>query len=147
MATKKIETLFAIPTLQDLTTQADNFRSEFEASAARLGRQARGFLPEQGQRGLDVVVDGITDVREDTTKRVVALRKELDSRLAGVTKEITARRKKTVTTIERETRKRVESVYKRISLPVRGDLDGIKRRITRLERKIDQLLEEKSKAA
>lgn len=136
MATQKVETRFAIPTLEDLSRQAESLRSDVEATALRLGRQARGFLPEQGQRGLDVVINGITDVRDDATKRVDTLRKDIDTR-----------RKQTVTTVEREARKRVESLYKRVSLPVRGDLDAIKRRITRLERKIDQLLEEKSAAA
>jgi len=146
-----------IPTIDELTERANRLRKDAEEVALRLGRTARGYLPEQGQRGVDTVIDQVSsvsddisgrvdDLRDDIQGRISGLRKDVDSQVKSLRKQVESRRKKAVTAVERGTRKQVEVIFKRISLPVRGDIDAIKRRMTRIERKLDQVIEGKKAA-
>lgn len=157
MATQTNKTVLGIPNLpsiDELTNRAEQLRDGVEETARSLGRQAREFLPEPGKRGVDAVLETVNDVTDEVTVRVDDLRKVVDTRVNTLRKETTKlrketdkRRKKAVKTVETTGRKQVERLYKRFSLPVSSDLTALKRRMTQIERKLDQLLEEKKAAA
>jgi 2-succinyl-5-enolpyruvyl-6-hydroxy-3-cyclohexene-1-carboxylate synthase len=107
-----------------------------------LGKRAADMLPKSSRRQLDDTVDRLQKVRKDTEKRLQKARKDLDKQVASVRKDVDKRTRGVVGTIEREARKQIEALYKRLNLPVQSDINSLKRRLTGIERKLDQLLKE-----
>lgn len=144
---KKAQITLSIPTIDDVTATVDKLREDVED----MGRRAADLLPEAGRKRLDDLLDDVSKrvdgVRGGVEDAIGDIRGTVDDRVAVIRKDVAARRKKTVTTLERETRKQVEKLFKRIQLPVRSDLDTVKRRLTSLERKLDQLVKEHQEAA
>ncbi|MFT4570441.1 MAG: hypothetical protein ACI8TX_000580 [Hyphomicrobiaceae bacterium] len=146
MATQSNKNTLSISNLlpiEELTDRAERLRDDVEKTARSLGRQARELLPVQGQRSVDAVIDRVSDVTDEVTDRVSDLRKAVNSRFGILRKETEKRRKKAVKTAETAGRKQVERAYKRLSLPVAGDLTAVKRRLTAIERKLDELIAQK----
>ena len=77
--------------------------------------------------------------KPDLEKRFKVVRGTVDKRVSTLRKETEKSRKKVVTSVEKQTRKYIERVFKQFKLPVRGDVDSLKRRLTMLERRIQEL--------
>jgi uncharacterized coiled-coil DUF342 family protein len=112
------------------------------------------MLPEQQQDQVDKVVDKLIDsigeVREELNGRVDELREQieerlgdartqLDKRVTGLRKQTNGRRRELTSTAQKEAGKLATRLAKWLKLPVRGDVDSVKRRLTAIERRIDTL--------
>ena len=102
-------------------------------------RQAVDSLPESSRKQVDGLLDRVNAVSGDVNKTVDEWRSDLEKRVTTLRKETESRRKKFVTNFEKQTRRYVERVFKQFKLPVRGDVDSVKRRMTALERRVAEL--------
>lgn len=158
MATRarKKATTTTIPTLGQIEKQVGKLRKDLERTATRVGREAVSYLPKSSRRQLNEIVDKVGDlggnvnkrvtkavntVRHDVEDTVQDLRGNVDKRVKALRKDVTETSQKAIETVEKEVRKQVESFLKTIGVPVRSDLDGIKRRIGALERKVEAIVE------
>jgi len=138
----------------NVTNTVDRVRGEVEGAAERFGRRAVSMLPEQQQDQVDKVVDKMVDsigeVREDLNGRVDELREQieerlgdartqLDKRVTGLRKQTNGRRRELTSSVQKEAGKMATRLAKWLKLPVRGDVDSVKRRLTAIERRIDTL--------
>jgi DNA anti-recombination protein RmuC len=141
-----------IPSLRQIEKQVGRLRKDLERTANRVTREAVRYIPKSSRRQLEDLVEGVNDFSETVTKRVGNVRSDIedtvsdlrgtvDKRVKTIRKDVTERSEKALETIEKETRKRVERFLGAIGLPVRSDLDGIKRRVGALERQVEQLVE------
>ncbi len=138
------------PLFGNVTNTVDRVRGEVEGAAERFGRRAVSMLTEQQQDQVDKVIDSIGEVREDLNGRVDELREQieerlddvrtqLDKRVTGLRKETNGRRRELTSSAQKEARKLATRLAKWLKLPVRGDVDSVKRRLTAIERRIDSL--------
>ncbi len=138
------------PLFGNVTNTVDRVRGEVEGAAERFGRRAVSMLTEQQQDQVDKVIDSIGEVREDLNGRVDELREQieerlddvrtqLDKRVTGLRKETNGRRRELTSSAQKEAGKLATRLAKWLKLPVRGDVDSVKRRLTAIERRIDSL--------
>ena len=158
-----------IPGLGEIEKQVGRLRKDVERTVESVTREAARYLPQSSKRQIDEILDKVTDLGETVNKRVTktakgvradvqdavgdllgtvdkrvkALRKDADA----MRKDATARSQKALDTLEKEARKQVERLLKALGVPVRSDLDGIKRRVGALEKKVDEFLKERGAKA
>jgi BMFP domain-containing protein YqiC len=136
--------------LNDLRARVDQIRKDVEGAVETIGKRAVDILPDSQRKQVDGVLDRISSVRGDVNKAVEGWRSDVekrfkvvrgtvDKRVNTLRKETQSRSKQLITSVERETRRYVERVFKQLKLPVRGDVDALKRRLTTLERRIEVL--------
>ena len=158
MATKTKEAAYGIPGFEDLSKQVRRLRKDVEHTVDRVRREATRYLPERSRRQLDDLIDRVSElggtvtktvdnVREDIEERVSDVRATVDKQVRAIRKDTTTRSQQALTTLEKEARKQLERFLKTIGVPLRQDLDGIRRRISAIERKIDELAKEVQEAA
>ncbi|HYB98242.1 MAG TPA: hypothetical protein VEC57_03825 [Candidatus Limnocylindrales bacterium] len=156
MATKKQAT--TIPMMDDLTRRVGRIRKDVERTVERVRREATRYLPEQGRRQLDVLVDRVSELSGTVTKtvdnvyadvevRVSDLRGSVEKQVKALRKDTTSVSQKALTQIEKEARRQIERLLKNLGVLQRSDLDGLKRRISAIERKLDELAKEVQEAA
>jgi hypothetical protein len=142
----------AIPSFRQIEKQVGRLRKDVERTANRVSREALRYIPKSSRRQLSDFVERVSDLGETVTKRVTDVRTDVedtvfdfrgtvDKRVKAIRKDASDRSEKAFETIEKETRKRFERFFSAIGLPVRSDLDGIKRRVGALERQVEQLVE------
>jgi polyhydroxyalkanoate synthesis regulator phasin len=156
---KKIEV--AIPGMADIEKRVVRFRKDVERTVGNVSREAARYLPEGSKRQIDNLFDKVSDLGDSVTKTVTRtvrnvrgevedtveeLRGTVDKRVKALRKDTTTRGQKALGTIEKEARKQIERLLKTLGVPVRSDLDGIKRRVGALERKIEELLKKKERS-
>jgi len=158
MATRarKKATSTTIPTFVQLEKQVGRLRKDIERTVDRVGREAVRYIPKSSQRQFNDIVDKVGDLGGTVTKRVTKavntvradvedtvedLRGTVDKRVKALRKDATTTSQKVVETVEKEVRKQLETFLKTIGVPVRSDLDGIKRRVNAIERKVEALVE------
>ncbi|HYC55141.1 MAG TPA: hypothetical protein VEL28_09415 [Candidatus Binatia bacterium] len=157
MATKTRRTT-TIPMMDDLTRSVGRLRKDVEHTVDRVRREATRYLPEQGRRQLDELVDRVSELRGTVTKtvdnvyadveeRVSDLRGTVEKQVKALRKDTTSVSQKAFTQIEKEARKQIERLLKTFGVLQRSDLDPIKRRISAIERKLDELAKEVQEAA
>jgi polyhydroxyalkanoate synthesis regulator phasin len=152
-AKKKTST---IPSFRQIEKQVGRLRKDLEKTAKGVTREAARYIPKRSRRQLNDFVESVNDFSETLTKQVSKqvrnvradvedtvfdFRGTVDKRVKAIRKDATERSEKVLDTIEKETRKRVERFLGAIGLPIRSDLDGIKRRVGALERQVEQLVE------
>lgn len=155
-ARKKATTTTTIPTFGQLEKQVGRLRKDIERTVDRVSREAVRYIPKSSQRQFNDIVDKVGDlggtvskrvtkavntVRADVEDTVEDLRGTVDKRVKALRKDATDSSQKVLDTVEKEVRKQVEGLLKVLGVPVRSDLDGIKRRVGALERKIEALVE------
>ena len=107
-------------------------------------------MPVAQRKQVDEAIDRLADVRGDLNKVVdnwrtdvekqfKVIRGTVDKRVSTLRKDTDKRRKKAVTGFEKEARKYTSQVFKRLQIPVRSDLNNVKRRLTALERRLTDL--------
>jgi len=152
MATKAKSKTSTIPTLRDLEKRATRLRKDLEKTANRVSREAARYIPKSSRKQFGELVEKVEDLSKTVTKRARSVRSEVedtvedlrgtvDKRVKALRKDATERVQETLETIEKETRQQFERVLKAIGLPVRSDLDGIKRRIGNLERRFEEYMD------
>jgi polyhydroxyalkanoate synthesis regulator phasin len=140
--------------LGDLRARVDQLRKEVES----IGKRAAEILPKEQRKQVDGVIDRITSVRDDVNKAVETWRTDFERRFkvvrGTVDKRVTTLRKQTQSNgkrlldgVEKETRRYIERMFKQLKLPVRGDLDALKRRVAALERRLEELEKSDKRAA
>ncbi len=134
----------------DLRARVERLRKDVEGTVETLGKRAVEILPEGSRKQVDGVIGRINTVRGDVNKTVETLRGDIekrfrvvrgtvDKRVDAIRKETESRRKKLVSSLEKEARRWTERLFKRLHLPVRSDIDALKRRLTALERRLEEL--------
>jgi len=134
----------------DLRARVQRLRKDVEDAVETIGKRAVEILPDSQRKQVDEVIDRINSVRGDVNKTVGGWRTDLDKRFkvvrGTVDKRISVLRKQTQTGgkglidgVEKEARKYVERMFKQLKLPVRGDLDALKRRVSALERRLEEI--------
>jgi len=156
---KKIEV--TIPGMADIEKRVVRLRKDVERTVGNVSREAARYLPESSKRQIDNLFEKVSDLGDSVTKTVTRtvrnvrgevedtveeLRGTVDKRVKALRKDTTTRGQKAFGTLEKEARKQVERLLKTLGVPVRSDLDGIKRRVGALERKIEELLKKKERS-
>jgi len=145
-----------IPSFRQIEKQVGRLRKDLEKTAKGVTREAARYIPKSSRRQIEDLVERVGDFSDTLTKQVTKqvksvradvedtvfdIRGTVDKRVKAIRKDAAERTEKTFETIEKETRKRVERFLGALGLPVRSDLDGIKRRVGALERQVEQLVE------
>lgn len=147
----------SIISLDDLRARADQIRHEVEGAVETLGKRAADYLPEAQRKQIDEVIDRLSEVRDDLNQTIDSWRNDVekqfrvirgtvDKRVTTIRKETESRRKKALTGFEKEARKYTARMFKRLQLPVRSDLENVKRRLTALERRLTAIEKGSSKS-
>jgi polyhydroxyalkanoate synthesis regulator phasin len=155
MATSKTsktskQTQASVLQIGELRARVDQLRRDVEDAVESIGKRAVDSLPPSGRKQVDDVLGRINSVRGDVNKAVDAWRSDLehrfkvvrgtvDKRVSTIRKRTESGSKKLVGGVEKRTRKYTERFFKQLRLPVRGDVDALKRRLTQLERRIEDL--------
>lgn len=150
--TRKKAVKSTLPTLGQIEKQVGKLRKDIERTATRVSREAVSYIPKSSRRQFNEIVDQVGTVNKRVTKAVKTaradvedtvqdLRGTVDKRVKALRKDVTETSQKALDTVEKELRKQVEGFLKTIGVPVRSDLDGIKRRVGSLERKVEALVE------
>lgn len=153
---RKSQTVSALP-LKDIRQRVERIRKDVEGAVETIGKRAVDILPRQQRKQVDEVLDRINSVRGDVNKAVESWRTDLeksfkvvrgtvDKRITILRKETQSRGQNVLGTVEKETRRYVERVFKQLKLPVRGDVDALKRRLNTLERRVDELEKSEGRA-
>jgi DNA anti-recombination protein RmuC len=152
MATKAKSKASTIPTLRDLEKRAARLRKDLEKTANRVTREAVRYIPKSSRRQFNELLEKAEDLGKTVTKRAKGVRSEVedavedlrgtvDKRVKTLRKDTTDRAQEALDTIEKETRKQVERLLKAIGLPVRSDVEAIKRRVGNLERRFEEYMD------
>jgi BMFP domain-containing protein YqiC len=143
--------------LNEIRQRVGRIRKDVEGAVETIGKRAVDILPRQQRKQVDEVLDRINSVRGDMNKAVESWRADLeksfkvvrgtvDKRILALRKETQSRSQTLAGTVEKETRKYVERVFKQLRLPVRGDVDGLRRRLNALERRVQELEKSEGRA-
>lgn len=158
MATKarKKATNTNTPTFGQLEKQVGRLRKDIERTVDRVGREAGRYIPKSSQRQFNDLVGKVGDLSGTVTKRVTKavntvradvedtvedLRGTTVNRVNALRKDVTDSGQRALENVEKEIRKQFEGLLKALGVPMRSDLDGVKRRVGALERKIEALVE------
>ena len=137
----------SVTAIEDIRGRVDQLRQDVEEAVGTLGKRAVKVLPREQQKVVDDVVDRVSNVgkdlnktvdtwRSDLEKRFQAVTKTVDKRVAKIRKETESRSKTFAKNVDKDLRKYVNQAFKRMQLPVRTDLDSVKRRLTAIERRL-----------
>ncbi len=161
MASTRTRKQPAAPTLlavDELRARVDRLRHEVEDVVGTIGKRAVGVLPAGQREQVDDVLGRLNSVRGEVNRTVDSWRSDLekrfkviqgtvDKRVSTLRKETQSRSKKLSSGIEKDVRKYVAQIFKRLQLPVRTDIDSLKRRLTAIERRISELEKSEKRAA
>ena len=148
----------SVVSIDELRARVERLRHEVEDAVETIGKRAVGVLPEGQRKQVDEVVGRLNAVRGDVNKTVDTWRSDLekrfkvlrgtvDKRVSSVRKQTQTRSKKIVSGVEKDVRKYVAQVFKRLQIPVRTDLELVKRRLTAIERRLTEIEGRRSRAA
>ena len=143
--------------LDALRARVDRLRRDVEDAVESIGKRAVDRLPAGGRKQINEVIGRINGVRggvneavdswrADIEKRFKVVRGTVDKRVTTIRRRTESRSKKAATSFEKQTRRYIERMFKQLHLPVRSDVDSIKRRLTTIERRI-QTLEKNGKSS
>ena len=152
MAARAKKKATTIPAFRQLEKQVSRLRKDLERTVDRVGREAARYIPKSSRRQFDDILGKVGDLGDTVTKTVKGVRADVegtvedlrgtvDKRVQALRKDATESSQKALESVEKETRKQVERFLRAIGLPVRSDLDAIKRRVSALERQVEQLVE------
>ena len=136
--------------------QFGRLRKDLDKAVDRVTREASRVVPKATRRQLNDALGVVSSVGGDVTRRVTKavdgvrsevegnleqLRGTVNQRVRTLRKDATQASEKAVADVEKEVRKQAERLFKVLGLPVKSDLDSLKRRIGAVERKIEELVE------
>ncbi|MBI2963802.1 MAG: phasin family protein [Deltaproteobacteria bacterium] len=125
MATKTA----TFPRLARLQESIRSVQAEGEKLLARLRKDAGKLVSRDQRKVLEALVDQARAIRSDIQKRTEkALR------------AIEARGKKLLSQIEARTKKGVGPLVRRLSLPSKDEVERLARRLSALEKRVDEIL-------
>jgi len=147
-----------VTSINEVRSRVVQLRQDVEEVVGKLRKRAVRALPPGQRKQVDEVFNRLTSVGQDVNKTVGGWRADLEKQFrtirGTVDKRVTSIRKKTGTrsrtlmaTVEQDVRGYVDGVFKRLQIPVHGDIEGIKRRIGAIERRLAALEKQESRAA
>ena len=128
MATKTA----AFPRLAQVQESLKGLQSEGEKLLARVRKEAGKLVSKDQRKAIDSLF-----------AQAKALRTDLQKRTEKALKTIEARAEKVYAQVE----SRVEPLVRRLSLPTRHEVQQLAKRLGSLEKKVEELLNGKSRAA
>jgi polyhydroxyalkanoate synthesis regulator phasin len=132
MATKTA----AFPGLAQAQESLKGLQEEAEKLIARVGKEAGRLISKDQRKVLDSLVSQAQSIRADIQKRTEKALQAIESR-AG----------KVYARVESETRKRIDALVRRLPLATKHDVELLAKRLTALEKKVEELASSKSRAA
>jgi ElaB/YqjD/DUF883 family membrane-anchored ribosome-binding protein len=147
-----------VTSIDDVRSQVKRLRSGVEDAVDTLRKRAVRALPASQRKQVDEVLDRISSVSHDVNKTVGhwradiekqyrVLRGTVDKRVNTIRKRASIPGTSLISNLETDVRKYVDGVFRRLQLPVHGDLETIKRRLNSIERRLSVLEKSESRAA
>jgi len=144
--------------ITDIRSRVDRIRQDVEEAVDTLRKRAVGALPVPQRKQVDEVFDRLTSVSHDVNKTVGDWRADLEKRFrlirGTVDKRVNTLRNRTrtqgrtlVTGFEGDVRKYIDGIFRRLQLPVHGDIEAIKRRLALIERRLAAIAKGEERAA
>ena len=116
-----------------------NLQSEGEKLVTRIGKEAGKLVSKDRRKAIDNLISQARSIRNDIRKRSEKALKQLESRAETLYAELESQAK--------QARKRIEPLVRRLTVPTKHELELIAKRLSSLEKKVEELLESKSRAA
>jgi polyhydroxyalkanoate synthesis regulator phasin len=132
MATKTA----AFPRLAQVQESLKVLQAEGEKLVARVRKEAGKLISKDQRKLFDSLVSQAQAIRVDIQKRTDKALKTIESR----TEKVYAR-------VESEAKKRIDPLVRRLTVATRHDIEILAKRLTALEKKIEELSSSKSRAA
>ena len=147
-----------VATVTDIRSRVDRIRQDVEEAVDTLRKRAVRALPATQRKQVDEVFDRITSVshdvnktvghwRADIEKRFRVIRGTVDKRVNTIRKRTSTQGRSLVSNLEGDVRKAVNGFFRRLQLPVNGDIETIKRRLALIERRLSALEKAEQRAA
>ena len=132
MATKAA----TFPRLAQVQDSIRNLQSEGEKLLTRIRKEAGKLVSKDQRKAIDNLISQAKAIRNDIQKRSEKAIKMLESRA-----------EKLYAQIESQTKKRIDPLVRRLSLPTKHEVEQLAKRLPSLEKKVGELLDSKSRAA
>jgi poly(hydroxyalkanoate) granule-associated protein len=132
MATKAA----TFPRLAQVQDSIRNLQSEGEKLLTRIRKEAGKLVSKDQRKAIDNLISQAKAIRNDIQKRSEKAIKMLESRA-----------EKLYAQIEAQTKKRIDPLVRRLSLPTKHEVEQLAKRLSSLEKKVGDLLDSKSRAA
>jgi len=147
-----------VTSIHEVRSRVGKIRQDVEEVVGSLRKRAVRALPAGQRKQVDEVFDRISSVGHDVNKTVGSWRADLekqfrtlrgtvDKRVTTIRKQTESRSRTLLASVEEDVRKYVDGVFKRFQLPVHADIEGIKRRLGAIERRLASLEKQESRAA
>lgn len=145
-----------LPSFRQIEKRVGRLRKDLERTVDRVGREATRYIPQSSRRQLNELIDNVGDLAGDVSKRVTKtvetvradvedsvfdLRGTVEKRVKALRKDVVDNGQKAIDSVEREARKQAERVLRALGVPLKADVDVVKRRLAALERKVEDLIE------
>jgi hypothetical protein len=132
MATKTT----AFPRFAQVQQSLKGLQNEGEKLITRIRKEAAKLVSKDQRKAIDSLVSQAKAIRADVQKRTEKALKSLETRA-----------EKVYARVESEARKRVEPLVRRLPLPSKHDLELLAKRLSSLEKKVEEIINSKSRAA
>ena len=132
MATKAA----TFPRLAQVQDSIRSLQSEGEKLLTRIRKEAGKLVSKDQRKAIDNLISQAKAIRNDIQKRSEKAIKMLESRA-----------EKLYAQIEAQTKKRIDPLVRRLSLPTKHEVEQLAKRLSSLEKKVGELLDSKSRAA
>ncbi len=132
MATKAA----TFPRLAQVQDSIRNLQSEGEKLLTRIRKEAGKLVSKDQRKAIDNLISQAKAIRNDIQKRSEKAIKMLESRA-----------EKLYAQIEAQTKKRIDPLMRRLSLPTKHEVEQLAKRLSSLEKKVGELLDSKNRAA
>jgi poly(hydroxyalkanoate) granule-associated protein len=129
MATKAA----TFPGLAQVQESIRSFQVESEKLFARARKEAGKLISKDQRKVIDGVVDQASAIRDDILKRTEKALKAFSSRAEKVFSQL-----------EAQAKKRLNPLVRRLSLPSRHEVELLAKRLSSLEKKVDELASARS---
>jgi len=124
MATKAA----TFPGLAQVQESIRNFQAESEKLLARARKEAGKLIGKDQRKLIESFFEQATAIRDDIRKRTEKALKEFGTRVEKILSQIGA-----------QTKKRLDPLVRRLSLPSRHEVELLAKRLSSLEKKVDEL--------
>ena len=132
MATKTA----TFPRLAQVQESLKGLQNEGEKLIARMRKEAGKLVSKDQRKAFDSFLAQAKSIRTDLQKRTEKALKTIETRAEKVYAQI-----------ESETRKRFDPLVRRLPLPTKHEVELLGKRLTSLEKKVEELVSSKSRAA
>lgn len=109
--------------------------SRLQSNMKRLQRDAEGLLGRTRKQATQLISRDQRRALDRLFSQAKKLRTDLEKRAQRASKEVETRAERFLSTLEKETAKRVAPLLKRLDLPSRKEIEALSRRIGQLEKR------------